>query len=396
MLIPIHNVPRAYSWGSPDLIARLEGRAPSGEPEAEIWYGAHPGSPSQVTGDGAGAGQTLDAVLEASGEAPLPFLMKLLAAGSSLSIQAHPTKAEAEAGFAREEQSGVPRDADDRLYRDDNHKPEIIVALSDEFLALVGLRSVAATRRLLAELGGVAGAGVVAGAGGALARLDGLLADADEERGLRAALEWALAQATPGDVAELTQALELAQSAEFGREIEVLRAAASDFPGDRGLFVALLMNLVVLRRGEALFAPAGVLHAYQAGLGVELMAASDNVLRGGLTPKHVDVPELLRVLDAAAGPAPRVETRIGAGGAVVYDVGVPDFELARVEVATAPVEVSVRGAAIVLATAGRVEVSQGDDSVTLAPGRAAYVGGGADEIVLMGAGEAFVAQSGRS
>lgn len=390
MLIPIHNAPRAYSWGSPNLIAELEGRTPSGAPEAEIWYGAHPGSPSLVSG---GDGDTLDRALEASGEPPLPFLLKILAAGSSLSIQAHPTKSQAEAGFAREEDAGVPRDADDRLYRDDNHKPEIIVALSDQFRALVGLRPPAATRSLLAALT----SGVASTPGPALVRLDALLAATqDEDVRLRAALEWALTQASVVDVRELTDALERAgEGSGFDEEIAVLRAAARDFPGDRGLFVALLMNLVVLRRGEALFAAAGVLHAYQSGLGVELMAASDNVLRGGLTPKHVDVPELLRVLDASAGPAPVVSPRILPSGAVVYDVGVPDFALTRVELAGAPARLELRGAAIVLATAGAVSVSQDAESVELTPGRAAYVGGGADGVELSGTGEVFVAQSGR-
>lgn len=382
MLIAITNTPRDYSWGSAELIAGLEGRTPSGSPEAEIWYGDHPGSPSRVVG----SEETLDAALGRAGEPALPFLLKLLAAGSSLSIQAHPTKAQAVAGFAREEQAGVPRDAADRLYRDDNHKPEIIVALSETFRALVGLRPVAATRRLLAVLGDAP----------AIVHLDTLLADSDEQRGLRASLEWALSQATPADVAALTAALEAATDTEFASEIEALRVAASDFPGDRGLFVALLMNFVTLRRGEALFAPAGVLHAYQSGLGVELMAASDNVLRGGLTPKHVDVPELLEVLDATAGPAPLVVPRAVGDDAVEYAVDVPDFALTLVATAGEPVRVALRGAAIVLATAGEVTVTDGDDVVVLAPGRAAYVGGGSDAIVVSGTGEAFVAQRGEA
>ncbi|GAA1647736.1 mannose-6-phosphate isomerase, class I [Microbacterium flavum] len=397
MLLPISNVPRAYSWGSPTLIPALEGREPTGEPEAEIWYGAHPGSPSRV-GDGA---QTLDVALAEAGEPPLPFLLKLLAAGSSLSIQAHPTKAEAEAGFAREEAAGIPRDADDRLYRDDNHKPEIIVALSDEFRALVGLRPVAGTRRLIARLAGAGGAANAA-AGGALARLDELLSDTEEERGLRAALAWALSEASPADVAALADALAAAQASATddadADTIDVLLAAASDFPGDRGLYVALLMNLVVLRRGQALFAPAGVLHAYQSGLGVELMAASDNVLRGGLTPKHVDVPELLRVLDATPGPAPLVELVQTGDQGVLYDVGVPDFALTRVEIEGRTASADLRGPAIILATRGALRVTErGQDApaVDLVPGAAVYVGGGARGVDIAGRGEAFLAQPGR-
>lgn len=381
MLIPITNTPRDYSWGSPTLIPALAGREPSGRPEAEIWYGDHPGSPSQVTGE---EGRTLDTALADAGARPLPFLMKILAAGSSLSIQAHPTKAQAEEGFAGEEAAGVPRDAADRLYRDDNHKPEIIVALSDEFHALVGLRPLAQTLRLVGTLGD----------GPARDALTELLSGDDEERVLRDALEWALARATRADVEALTAALDAASGDEFSAEVSVLRAAASDFPGDAGLFVALLMNLVVLHRGEALFAPAGVLHAYQSGLGVELMAASDNVLRGGLTPKHVDVPALLRVLDASAGPAPLVEPHRLADGVVEYAPGVEDFALTRVELHGAPVRVALRGPAIVLATVGSVTAEDvTGDTVSLAPTQAVYVGDCA-EVVLRGEGEAFLAQPG--
>ncbi|MFT3798458.1 hypothetical protein [Microbacterium sp.] len=177
----------------------------------------------------------------------------------------------------------------------------------------------------------------------------------------------------------------------FG-EVAVLRAAAADFPGDAGLIVALLMNLVTLRRGEALFAPAGVLHAYQRGLGVELMAASDNVLRGGLTPKHVDVPELLHVLDARPGPAPVVKPRPVAPGAVEFVPPVPDFALTHADV-SAPVEFALRGPAIVLATVGEVTVSAGGASATLAPGDAVCLVG--EPVVRAdGAGELFLAQPG--
>ncbi|MFT4213948.1 MAG: mannose-6-phosphate isomerase, class I [Microbacterium sp.] len=386
MLIAISNTPRDYSWGAIDLIPALQGRVPTGAPEAEIWYGDHPGSPS-VTRDG----RTLDVVLGEAGQPPLPFLLKLLAAGSSLSIQAHPTKAQALAGFAREEQVGLPRDGVDRLYRDANHKPEIIVALSERFDALVGLRPLAATRRFVAGLG--------AGAASIAARL------VDDERSeqtvLREAVAWALTDAEPATVTQLASALDAAASdgdtaggalAEFADEIAVLRCAAADFPGDAGLIVALLMNHVRLSRGEALFAPAGVLHAYQYGLGVELMAASDNVLRGGLTPKHVDVPELLRVLDARPGPAPLVTPRAVADGVWEFAPGVPDFALTRATV-SAPVELALRGPAIVLATAGSVRVAAGAASVELGAGQGAYLG---DErtVTLTGAGEAFVAQPG--
>jgi len=385
MLTPISNEPRDYSWGSTSLIAGLEGRTPTGAPEAEIWYGDHPGCPSRTPD-----GRPLDVVLSETGRPALPFLLKLLAAASSLSIQAHPTRAQAQEGFAREERAGIPRDASDRLYRDDNHKPEIIVALSEQFRALVGLRPLAATHRLLADLDDGSGDGAVAEI---RERLGAAVDGAEAEEALRRTLAWALGEADAATIADVTFALERADSAEFRDEITVLRAAASDFPGDAGLIVALLMNLVTLHRGEALFAPAGVLHAYQSGLGVELMAASDNVMRGGLTPKHVDVPELMSVVDAAPGPAPVIEPREIAPRVVAYDTPVDDFALLRVTVDGVAVQTPVRAPAIALCTAGAVVVSASGVEAALAPGGAVHIDD-EDAVTISGSGEVFLAQPG--
>ncbi|QLD12572.1 mannose-6-phosphate isomerase, class I [Microbacterium oleivorans] len=386
MLIPISNVARNYAWGSATLIAELQGREPSPEPEAEIWFGDHPGSPSRVDD---GTGRPLDHALAEAGVARLPYLLKILAAATSLSIQAHPSRTEAAAGFAREEADGIPRDADDRLYRDDNHKPEIIVALSDRFRALVGLRPLEQTQRLVASLGSGPGLSALADA---LHRSDG----EEESATLHRVLGWALS----GDASDVVDGLAAALStdrgdaaSDFAAERVVLARIAGEFRGDPGLIVATLMNLVELRRGEALFAPAGVLHAYQDGLGVELMAASDNVLRGGLTPKHVDVAELLRIVDTTSGPAPIIEPTTVAPGVSSYDAGVPDFRLARVEASFESVtEIALSGPAIVLATSGDVVVEADGDRVELVPGTAVVVI--ADSVAVGGAGEAFVAQPG--
>ncbi|HCJ50092.1 MAG TPA: mannose-6-phosphate isomerase, class I, partial [Microbacterium sp.] len=273
MLETLSNAPRDYSWGSVDLIPQLQGREPSGIPEAEIWFGDHPGSPARVAGD-----RTLAEVRSAAGKAPLPYLLKILAASSSLSIQAHPSVAQAVAGFEREDAAGIPVDAPERTYRDRNHKPEIIVALSERFRALVGLRPLERTRELLGALGEARG----------VASLREALAGADAASALREVIAQVLEGGSADVVSDVSAAIVVADAPGFGEELDVLRAIVRDFPGDPGIVVALLMNLVVLHRGEAVFAPAGVLHAYQDGLGVELMAASDNVLRGGVTPKHID------------------------------------------------------------------------------------------------------------
>ena len=380
MLLPLSNMPRDYAWGSTTLIAGLEGREPDGRPEAEVWYGDHPACPARVDD---GSGRTLDAVLADAGAPALPYLLKVLATSTSLSIQAHPSRAQAAEGFAREEAAGIPRDAAERTYRDDNHKPEILVALSEVFRALVGLRPLAQTRRLVAVLG----------EGQGPAALTARLAGADEAAALRATLSWVLSGEAQAEVDDIVAALRTASSDEFAAELSVLRRIAAQFPGDAGIVVALLMNLVELRRGEALFAPAGVLHAYQDGLGVELMAASDNVLRGGLTPKHIDVAELLSIVDTTPGPAPRVAPR-PVDGADLFDPGVPDFALRRVViVAGQSRRVALAGPTILLVTAGAITLSARTVSIALAPGAAAFAEGEA-AVEITGSGEVFLAQPG--
>ncbi|MDZ8171073.1 mannose-6-phosphate isomerase, class I [Microbacterium xanthum] len=384
MLVSLTNTPRDYAWGSTDLIARLEGREPTGRPEAEVWLGDHPGNPA-VTGDG----RTLDAWLAAEGSATgapttLTFLLKLLAAGSPLSIQAHPSKAQAEEGFAREEAAGIPRDAGQRTYRDDNHKPELIVAVSDEFHALAGLRPIDDTRRLLALLGPAAEP----------------LASRLERHGPEAALAdtiaWLLSGDAQSEVDALIQAAaDAPRGAGFDAELDLVAHVADAYPGDPGVIVAMLMNLVVLAPGEGLYVPAGVLHAYVSGLGVELMAASDNVLRGGLTPKHIDVDELLTVLTPAPGPAPRVFAEPAGEGLWRYDTPAPDFALRRADVRDdAAVQVPVSQATIVLATAGSVTVQTAEEAAELTPGRALMITPEAQGVVLRGSGTVYLATSG--
>ena len=388
MLATVTNAPRDYDWGSTTLIADLEGRAPSGRPEAEVWFGDHPGCPAHVT-DGRTLGEWLaDEGRAAGAPARLPYLMKLLAAASSLSIQAHPSRAQAIAAFAREDAAGIPRDAAERTYRDENHKPELIVAVSETFTALAGVRDLDDTRRLLALLG--------AGGGALAARLEG----PDAAASVRDTIEWLLA----GDSAEVigqivAAAVEASSpeftSPEFAAELDLIRRLAVDFPGDRGIGVALLMNLVVLRRGEGLFVPAGVLHAYQAGLGVEIMAASDNVLRGGLTPKHVDVGELVTVLDPTPGPVP-VLRPVDHDGVARFAPDVPDFALTHVVVHPGETRnVDLDGTAIALATVGAVTVAGGlGGTVELLPGAAVLITPNEGSVRIAGSGEVFIAQPG--
>ena len=376
MLLNLTNVPRDYAWGSTSLLAELEGREPSGSPEAEVWFGDHPGDPADVAGGG-----TLDAVTGGD----LPYLLKLLAAADPLSIQVHPTIEQAKNGWQRE--AHLAMDDPQRNYRDDNHKPELIVALSERFEALGGLRPLADTRRMLDALDDRAGVVELR------ARLD---RTGDP---LRETIGWLLSGDAQAAVDDIITAVDAAASRpgedEFVATLRAVARIAKRNPGDPGVVVALLMNHVVLGRGEGIFLRAGLLHAYLEGLGVEIMAASDNVLRGGLTPKHIDVAELLSVLDTTPGEVPVLRPQ--ADGAVTtYPVPVPDFALRRVALTGAPLDIEVQGPTMVLSTRGEITVAgQDGQERDVAVGSVVFSTEDERLLRLTGSGEAFIATPGR-
>lgn len=371
MLLNITNEPRDYAWGSTTLLAGLEGRSPSGAPEAEVWFGDHPGDPADVQGGG-----TLDAVTGGS----LPYLLKLLAAASPLSIQVHPTREQARVGFARE--AGMDVADQTRNYRDDNHKPELIVALSDRFEALSGLRPVAQTLRMLASFPDTPG----------VQELRDRLAAGAESDALRSTIGWLLSGDADAAVAEIVAGVKTADAEGFADTLRAIADIAQCNPADPGVVVALLMNFLVLRPGEAIFLRAGLLHAYVSGLGVEIMAASDNVLRGGLTPKHVDVAELLDIVDTEPGQVPIQRSK---GAVTVYEIPVPDFALRRIEL-DGEQKVAVAGPAMVLATAGDAAVTgSAGVRMRISVGSAVFATADETELVLHGVGEVFLAEPGR-
>lgn len=394
MFVPIDNTPRDYAWGSRTEIAGLLGREPSGRPEAELWLGAHPGSPARILAPGAAGGS--GTLAEWIGAAPasaglreprLPFLLKLLAAEAPLSLQAHPSPRQARDGFAREEAAGVPLDAPTRNYRDPFHKPELIFALSDTFDALCGFRPVAdaaADVDALLAVPGLSGSALEALATFRLS-LDGS-PDADVLRRVVGSL-------LTDDVSELVEAVtDAAASAPDSPAVDTVRLLAEHYPGDPGIVVSLLVHRVTLSRGEVLYLPAGNIHAYLRGFGVELMAASDNVLRGGLTPKHIDVDELLSVLDFTPLPVPYLAAEQAANGVDVYRPGVPDFELAHI-VAGDDVSptLGLPGPAIAIATAGALTLAGASGVVELRRGEAVYITPDEDSLAVGGTGELFVA-----
>jgi mannose-6-phosphate isomerase len=392
----LRGVAQHYAWGSTTAIPNLIGSdcATDGRPVAEWWLGAHPSAPATIDGVGLDALISEDAsrtlgsgVVERFGPS-LPFLAKLLAADSPLSIQAHPSVEQAAAGFARENDAGVALSAATRVYRDPNHKPEIICALT-EFEALCGFRPVP---EMAAVLEGINAPTLV----GMAARLRAEHPD----QAIRSVLS-SLLQVPVGDRARIVGGVVkrcervVATGGRHGEAASLVLRLAELYPDDPGVVVALMLNHVVLRPGQALVLGPGNLHAYLRGFGIEVMANSDNVLRGGLTPKHVDVTELLHILDASVLADPIVEGHVEHGDTqgetVVWPVPFDDFSLVRHRV-HGTLRVRLGGPSIVIVTDGAVDIG---DGVRAERGSTWWVA--ADEPVtgsLTGTGTVYVASVG--
>lgn len=379
MLIPIDNDPRDYAWGQPGGISRLLGRDATDAPEAELWLGAHPLSPSRIV-DGDGQPADLHAWEAASGTR-LAFLLKILAAAHPLSLQAHPTDEQAAEGFAREEAAGIPRDAAVRNYKDPYAKPEVIVALEDGFEALCGFRPVDEVLSLIDAL--------------ELRAPDPVFGAWRErvERSIEEAFVWLLS----GDPESRSLVDLLADvsstdphnepiAAAHARDLALLDRLVEEYPGDPGIPVALMLNHATLAAGEALWLPAGNIHAYLFGLGVEIMGPSDNVLRGGFTPKHIDVPELRRVLDFTPGRAPRLQPD-RLGDSIVAYRPPAGFELYAV---TGDARADIAAAGIAMVVEGEFDLATGDEWMRLPRGSFALVAGAAS-LTITGAGRLFLA-----
>ena len=402
MFVGIINTPRPYAWGSTTAIAQLLGHVASGGPEAELWLGAHPGSPSVIldptqTGGATDLASWIDTDPEttlgrfaASGR--LPFLLKVLAAASPLSLQAHPTPEQARAGFDRENELGIARDAPERNYKDAFPKPELIYALSPAFDALCGFRPLDEVRALLRAL------------------IDASLSMEDPQpqpledlldslSGSDVALpetcEWLIGRRT-GVASLVSLVTTLASRGVAGYDVEMATVSllAGEYPGDPGVVISLLLNRVSLAAGEALYLPAGNIHAYLSGLGIELMSASDNVLRGGLTPKHIDVPELLSVLDFTAAEVPYLRSTSPSEGVAAFRPDGADFELLRVDGMFLDASVVLTGPAIALCTSGEVSISGAASSASLMLGDAVYITPDEAGLRFTGSGTVFVATTG--
>lgn len=374
----LHNAVRPYAWGSRTAIAELLGKeVPAPHPEAELWMGAHPGDPSRVLGAD-GVERSLLELLSADPDGQLgprvserwgsrlPFLLKVLAAEEALSLQAHPSAAQAAEGFAAEERAGVPLDAAVRNYKDPAAKPELICALTD-FHALAGFRDPARTVALLSALDAPA-----------LAPYTQMLVAQPDSDGLRALFTMLITLPQTSLSSLLPQVLDacvlhVKEHGEFDLECRTILELGESYPGDAGVLAALLLNRIVLQPGEAIHLPAGNLHAYLRGTGIEILANSDNVLRCGLTPKHVDVPELLRVLDFTCGDMDVMTGEEVSPGVRVYRTPAPEFELSRLDV-SGETRINHDGPQILICTAGAAVLTNArGDELRLGRGQSVWL-----------------------
>ena len=384
MLVKLSNQALKYAWGSKTLIADYFGIQATGEPMAEIWFGTHDGSPTEVVGKN----KSLHQLLKDSGrESRLPFLLKILAAEAPLSIQAHPNPAQAAEGFSRENAQGIKLDDPSRNYKDDKAKPELIVALTDRFDALVGFSDSPLIQERFSELLEVSSS----------SNLTSVLKDwitwLAADQGIERVFLHALTSSECDEdfIADLIDAAEQCPSL-----VDLVVHLAEHHGKDRGIATALLMNHMILGRGEGVFVPAGMPHAYLSGLGVEVMLASDNVLRGGLTPKHIDVDELINVLVFESTDPELVRTQNLAVGLEKFDLPTPEFDFYSASVGSNNLlaDLNLPGDAIVLCTEGSVVVSNSqEERAVINSGEAVFMAGDSRSFSLAGAGTVFMAVS---
>ncbi|MCT2263763.1 mannose-6-phosphate isomerase, class I [Dietzia cinnamea] len=391
-MVALEPVVQAYAWGSRTALPELCGTAsPSPHPVAEHWFGAHD-SGSSLCADGRALDariaddpeRELGARVLAEHGGGLPFLVKLLSAEQALSLQAHPSPEKAREGYAAEDARGIAVDAADRNYRDANHKPEILVALT-EFHALVGFRPVERTIALLDAFDV-----------DSLRPYRDMLAGQPDAEGLRAVFTTfvTMPHVVLADVVSdlVTRAVSYLTvngvDGPWSAVATTVAELAERYPTDPGVLGVLLLNRVVLQPGQAVYLGPGQLHAYLRGVGVEVMANSDNVLRGGLTPKHVDVPELMRVLEFGPLADPTVDAvpaDRGIPGEVDYPTPEPDFALSRIDLpADRPVTWRPDGPEVLLCTSGEARVDEDGVGEVLRPGRAVWVPASARRVCLHG------------
>lgn len=379
----MNNGVQNYAWGSTDALTKLYGIAnPDGKPMAELWMGAHPKSSSYVN-NAEGQEISLRAQISANLEhelgkkvaerfGELPFLFKVLCADQPLSIQVHPSKRAAEMGFAKENAAGIPLDAAERNYKDPNHKPELVYALTP-FQAMNGFRELSDIVSLLQP---------VSGANPHIAEFL-THPDVDHLRTLFAGLLSLEGEAKLLALGVLKSAL----NNQKGQPWDTIRSISEFYPDDSGLFSPLLLNVVTLQPGEGMFLYAETPHAYLSGVSLEVMANSDNVLRAGLTPKYIDVPELLENLKFTAKPASELlTTPVKHGDELNFPIPVEDFAFSIHSLSATEQTLAQQSAAIVFCIEGQAVLTKGEETLMLKPGESCYLSASESPVNVSGNG----------
>ena len=385
----------------PDFMGRDN---PANEPWAELWMGAHPKAPSiALCPDGSRL--RLDELIETDPAGmlgsttaerfagKLPFLFKILSAGKPLSIQAHPSRLKAQRGFAKEQEAGIPLDAPERNYRDANHKPETVVALT-RFDGICGFRPL---DEIIEN--------IKLASGTRWRTYAGRLA-ADPGRLELSVLFYNMVSLKDQNKASVLNATRLrgerilqteAPGSSIAATFKWILKLMDEYPGDIGALAPLLLNLFTLEPGQALFLAAGEPHAYLGGLAAEIMANSDNVLRGGLTSKYIDIPELISVLNFDSHPIDILDAKPGADGFSFYPVRCDDFMISRAR-PQGRIAVTARPPVpeILLCTEGEIEVrvppggqSRPEQVVAIKKGESLFIPASETGYQLSGKGELF-------
>lgn len=377
------NAVQNYAWGSTDALTQLYGIAnPHGKPMAELWMGAHPKSSSQVA-DANGQWHSLRDVIEQDPDTnlghdvfsrfgELPFLFKVLCAAQPLSIQVHPSKKAAEMGFAKENQAGIPLDAGERNYKDANHKPELVYALTP-FQAMNGFRTLEDIQALLQPLAA------------AHPDIAAFLREPDTEH---LATLFASLLSLAGESKTLALGiLKAALNNQLGEPWDTVRSISRFDPDDSGLFSPLLLNVVTLQPGEAMFLYAETPHAYLNGVALEVMANSDNVLRAGLTPKFIDIPELMANLQFIPKPADTLlTTPKQQGNELAFPIPVEDFAFSLHTLTPEPQRLAQNSAAIVFCVQGQAVLRKQQQEITLQPGESCFIPANESPVTVHGIG----------
>ena len=366
------NVIQNYAWGSVDSIARLfDYPNPNKEPQAEIWMGAHPGGCSSVVynAEKLALSTLIDqnqahflSAHSAKRFEGLPFLFKVLAANSALSIQVHPSKAEAEIGYEKENKLGIEFSAANRNYKDPNHKPELVYALT-RYDALNGFREYA---DIIANFD--------AADVSAIKPLLQAFKDDQTETGLERFFVAILSLEGEEKVSAVSQLIAYAGSNSSERLPSLLLDLSTQYPGDIGLFAPLMLHYITLQPGDAMYLDARTPHAYLRGTGLEVMASSDNVLRAGLTPKHIDIEELSKCTSFAAKPASTLLVdAIENHGEFNYPIPVDDFKFSIYPTAQKAI-VQVSSAEIIFAIDEVATLNHANgETITIEKGQSVFI-----------------------